>query len=200
MVAGTTHTEYETPLRERYCGMDDGIVKALNRQVTIQLDSSYLYIQMAAWFDTKELGGFANWLRKQAHEEVGHALVLFNYLLDHDAGVALGRVDAKKHFFVSVRDAMGRLLLRGKFIAAGVNRILDMAAGADDDETRFLLTWFASVQLEEEAAVIDMLTRVNACRGEDGPELRRLDAELAGREFAMPELLKNRKETRYMVG
>mgnify|MGYP003623629988 CR=1 FL=1 len=190
----------KSPHRERYRGMDEGIVKALNRQVTVELDSSYLYIQMAEWFDGKELGGFANWLRKQAHEEVGHALVLFNYLLDHDADVALGKVDAKRHFFVSVRDAMAKLLLRGKFIAAGVNRVLDMAAGAEDDETRLLLTWFAAVQLEEEAAVIDMLGRVNACRGEDGPELRQLDAELAGREFAIPELLRNRHSTRYMVG
>lgn len=180
--------------------MDDGIVKALNRQVTVELDSSYLYIQMAEWFDGKDLGGFANWLRKQAHEEVGHALILFNYLLDNDANVALGRVDAKRHSFSSVRDAMGKLLLRGKFIAAGVGRILDLAAGADDDETRLLLTWFAAVQLEEEAAVIDMLGRVNACRGEDGAELRQLDADLAGREFAIPELLRNRNSTRYMVG
>lgn len=180
--------------------MDDGIVKALNRLVTVELDSSYLYVQMAEWFAEKTLSGFANWMRKLAHAEVGHALVLFNYLLDNAAAVRLGRVDAKRHSFVSVRDAMGKLLLRGKFIASGVNNLLDLAAGADDDETRLLLTWFAAAQLEEEAAVIGILERVNTCRGEDGPELRRLDGELAGREFAVPELLKNFRSPRFMVG
>ena len=70
-------------------------------------------------------------------------------------------------------------------------------------QTVLLEQFYKSVKLreiEEEAAVIDMLGRVNACRGEDGPELRQLDAELAGREFAIPELLRNRHSTRYMVG
>ena len=180
--------------------MEGSIVKALNRQVMVELDSSYLYLQMGVWFEDRGLTGFANWLRKQAHEEVAHALILFNHLLDRDADVSLGRVDVKRHVFVSVRDAMGRLLLRGRYIASGVNRLLDLAAIADEDETRLLLTWFAAVQLEEEAAVIDMLERVNACRGEDGPELRCLDAELSGREFAIPELLRNRRPTRFFVG
>ncbi len=184
--------------------MDKSIIKALNQQVMVELDSSYLYIQMAGWFDSRELKGFANWLRKQAHEEVGHALILFNCLLDNDADVSLGRIDPERHTFSSVRDAIAMLLLRGKFIASWVNKLLDLAQEADDDDTRLLLTWLSAVQLEEEAAVLAIIERINianaSSRSGCGPELRELDAELASREFTTPELLKHHRSNRFIAG
>ena len=35
---------------------------------------------MAAWFTSKHLDGFSNWMRAQAQEEYAHAMKLFDYL------------------------------------------------------------------------------------------------------------------------
>ncbi|MCD8139131.1 MAG: hypothetical protein LUE17_05040 [Planctomycetaceae bacterium] len=70
--------------------MDKEIGNALNRQVIDELDSFYLYLQMAAWFDANHLPGFGSWLRQQAHEEVSHAQTIFNYLIGRGATVCLG--------------------------------------------------------------------------------------------------------------
>ena len=172
--------------------MHGDVVTALNRQIVIELDSSYLYLQMAEWFDKRELRGFGACLRQRAHEEVEHALVLFDHLLRNGAKVSLGRVDDRRHRFMSVREVMGKLLLRGKFIASGINLLLDLSQNAEDDETRLLVAWFAAMQLQEEAYVVDLLGRVNACKAEDGGELRELDAELAERAFPESLVVKNR--------
>ena len=39
--------------------------EALNQQVNAELYSSYLYLSMAAYFESINLKGFANWMRVQ---------------------------------------------------------------------------------------------------------------------------------------
>lgn len=47
---------------------------AINKQINAELWSAYLYLSMSAYFESINLGGFANWMRVQAHEELGHAM------------------------------------------------------------------------------------------------------------------------------
>ncbi len=54
--------------------------KALNEQINAELYSSYLYLSMAAWFQTQNLPGFAAWMRVQAKEEDGHAMRFFDFI------------------------------------------------------------------------------------------------------------------------
>ncbi|MDP2362306.1 MAG: ferritin-like domain-containing protein, partial [Ignavibacteria bacterium] len=41
--------------------------KALNTHLNEEFYSSYLYLSMAAYFEAKNLKGFANWMRIQAN-------------------------------------------------------------------------------------------------------------------------------------
>ena len=43
---------------------------ALNEQIKQEFYSSYVYLSMAAYFDSINLPGFAAWMRLQAGEEV----------------------------------------------------------------------------------------------------------------------------------
>ncbi|GAI97728.1 unnamed protein product, partial [marine sediment metagenome] len=52
----------------------------LNKQINAEIWSAYLYLSMSAWFEDKNLAGFANWMRVQYQEEITHALKLFDYI------------------------------------------------------------------------------------------------------------------------
>jgi len=54
--------------------------EAINSQVNAELYSSYLYLSMAAYFESINLRGFANWMKVQAQEELVHAAKFFAYV------------------------------------------------------------------------------------------------------------------------
>ena len=70
------------------------LAKAINEQINKELYSAYLYLQMAAYFETKTLPGFANWMKVQAQEETAHAMIFFNYMSERGEPVELQKIDA----------------------------------------------------------------------------------------------------------
>ncbi len=82
--------------------MEQCIANALNRQIIVELDAAHLYLHMASWLEGNDLRGFGGWLRRQAHEEVGHAIILFNFLKDRGAETSLGNVRRQHSSFSSV--------------------------------------------------------------------------------------------------
>ena len=50
--------------------LTDSMRKALNDQLQAEFYSAYLYLSMSAYFEDKNLSGFANWMRVQAQEEL----------------------------------------------------------------------------------------------------------------------------------
>lgn len=174
--------------------MDPCIANALNKQIVVELDAAYLYMQMADWLEKNDLSGFGSWMRKQAHEEVGHAMIIFNFLKDRNAAVALGNVRQQKYFFASVKDVMDKLLAQGKCIAGNISKILGLAQMSEDKEAAVLLAWFAAVQLEEEELVTNVLLRVNNSYRDAVGDLQEIDAELAQRQGTIPALLKSQRK------
>ena len=56
------------------------IQEAMNEQIKNELYSAYLYLSMSAYFESKDLQGFAQWFRLQADEEYAHAMKMFDYV------------------------------------------------------------------------------------------------------------------------
>jgi ferritin len=54
--------------------------KALNDQINAELYSSYMYLAMAAYFESVDLDGFAHWMELQADEEMEHAKKFYSYI------------------------------------------------------------------------------------------------------------------------
>jgi ferritin len=66
---------------------------ALNGQINAEAYSAYLYLSMSAWFSTRSLLGFANWMRIQAQEELFHATKMFDYVNERGGKVVLAAID-----------------------------------------------------------------------------------------------------------
>ena len=58
--------------------MSDKMQAAINKQINAELYSGYLYLSMAAQFESMNLSGFAHWMRAQAQEELFHAMKFFD--------------------------------------------------------------------------------------------------------------------------
>ena len=72
------------------------VEQALNKQINAELYSSYLYLSMAAFFESHDLQGFAKWFRLQADEEYGHGMKIFDYINDIGGKVTLSEIKGPK--------------------------------------------------------------------------------------------------------
>ena len=62
---------------------------AINDQIAKEFYAAHLYLSMVAWFEDRNLPGFAHWMRMQTEEERAHAMRLFNYLIETGGKVKL---------------------------------------------------------------------------------------------------------------
>jgi len=70
------------------------IEEALNAQVNAELSSAYLYLSMAAWFESQSLTGMAHWMRVQFQEELTHGLKIYDYINERNGRVKLSAIES----------------------------------------------------------------------------------------------------------
>jgi len=72
------------------------IQDAFNKQINAELHSAYLYLSMAAYFESKDLKGMANWMTIQSGEERGHAMRFYDFINDRSGRVLLTQIEAPR--------------------------------------------------------------------------------------------------------
>ena len=66
---------------------------AMNEQIKEELASAYIYLGMAAYCESINLGGFAQWMRAQSNEVLEHALKFFDHLHERGGRVILAALE-----------------------------------------------------------------------------------------------------------
>ena len=145
--------------------------KALNAQLNAEYYSSYMYLSMAAYFESIDLPGFANWMRVQTQEEEFHALKFFDYLVERAGRVALQAIDAPPTEWSSPLNAFEETLKHEQKVTALINDLLFLARDERDNAAEIFLQWYVTEQVEEEDSVNKILM---------------LDKELSQRSFTPP--------------
>jgi len=69
--------------------LSEKLLKQLNSQVNFEFFSAYLYLSMAAYAESIDLSGFANFFRIQVQEEQFHAMKFYDYIFQKDGIVEL---------------------------------------------------------------------------------------------------------------
>ena len=123
---------------------------ALNDQINAELASAYIYLAMAAWFEAENLPGSASWMRRQAGEEVAHAMKIFDYVTDQDGRVVLAAVETPPKDYKDMADVWQKALAHEQKVTGLIHALADLAAKEKDHATGALLQWFATEQVEEE--------------------------------------------------
>lgn len=161
--------------------LSENIDKALNEHLNLEAYSAYLYLSMAAYFESRDLTGFAHWMKVQAREELLHVMKLYDFIHGRNGTVTLTAIPGPPSEWKSVADVMEATLRHEEEISRHINRLVDLVAGERDHATTTFLQWFVAEQVEEEASVNLVLQRVRMV--EDAPGgLFILDQELAKRQ------------------
>lgn len=161
--------------------MDKKLVKAINEQIKNELYSAYLYLSMAAYFESTNLSGFAHWMKIQAKEEYGHAMKFYGFLNDRNERVILQAIDQPPYDFNSVQEVFEKTLAHEKEVTAMINDLYDLAQKVSDNATMVFLHWYITEQVEEENNAVVILDKIKAIKSEPAG-LMMLDSILGKRE------------------
>ncbi len=154
---------------------------AVNAQMNEEMFSEYIYLSMSAYFESRNLKGFAHWMRKQAGEERVHAMKFYGYLFDR-AGVAV--FDAMKKpeaKWASPLAAFEAAYNHEKYITGCLEKLHDLAGKENDKATQVLLHWYIDEQVEEEASALEIVEKLRMI-GSSVNGLMMLDQALGKRE------------------
>ncbi len=161
--------------------IDVRMAEALNKQINEELYSAYLYLSMSAYFEALGLRGFAKWMRIQSKEELGHAMKIYDYLIDQNAEVKLLQIKEPPHSWDSLTHAIEAAYEHEKYITGKINELVSLAESLNDRATNNLLQWFIDEQVEEEKNTYELLRKVKMVEKHVGGLLI-LDKELGERE------------------
>jgi ferritin len=159
-----------------------------NNQVKHELESAYLYLAMAAWFDGEGLAGMARWMRAQTQEEVTHALRFVKHLRDRGGRVKLFGLAEPAGEWASPLAAFEAAYKHEQFITGRINLLAKLSREENDFASQGMLQWFVDEQVEEEETALAVVQKLKLVAG-DGRGLLMLDNELGTRTFVLvPEL------------
>ncbi len=161
--------------------LEDKMLSALNEQINKEIFSAYLYYSMAAYFDSLNLEGFANWMKVQAKEELAHAQKMYDYIYDKDGVVELGSIDKPKKEWESPLEAFKDAYDHELSVTQSIDKLVDLAKELNDHATQNFLQWFVNEQVEEEAntkKIVDTLQMM----GESKTALFMYNGQLGSRQ------------------
>lgn len=155
--------------------------QALNNQINAELYSAYLYLAMSAYMEDNNWKGMAAWLKKQAGEEVGHAMKIFAYVYDRNGSVSLESIKKPSSGWKSPLQVFEQAYQHELSVTGMINNLMKVANSENDTATISYLKWFIDEQVEEESQALEIVNTLKLIK--DAPAaLLMLDHELANRK------------------
>jgi ferritin len=160
---------------------------SLNAQLNAELYSSYLYLSMAAYYESIDLKGFSHWMRVQAQEELYHAMKFYDFINENGGKAIMRPIDGPPTEWDSPSGPFDNTLKHEQKVTGLINDLVNLAIEEKDHATNNFLQWFVKEQVEEEASANELVQKLKLTGGE-GNGLLMLDRELAQRKplFAFP--------------
>lgn len=153
---------------------------AMNEQINKEFFSSYLYLSMAAYFEDKNLMGFAHWMRLQADEEREHAMKIYDFVLDRGGRVMLTAIDGPATDWKSNLEVAEEVAAHEAKVTASINALYELAMQEKDYPAQAMLQWFITEQVEEEKNAAELVAKLKLIE-ERGTAVLMLDHRLSKR-------------------
>lgn len=164
------------------------IEEAFSEQVKYELESAYIYLSMAAYFDAEGFAGMGQWMRAQVQEEVTHAMRFYKHIVERGGRVRFHPLAIPPQEWKSPLAAFEAAYEHEKFITGKIDGLVKLAQAESDHASRTLLQWFVDEQVEEEASTSKVVQDLRLV-GNDGRGMLMLDRELGTRTFVLaPDL------------
>lgn len=154
----------------------------INEQIKKELDSAYLYLEVADFYESNGLKGFANWFKVQAKEEQDHAEIFYNFLHSMNEPVMFYKIEPSGKIFSTLLEPLEEALEHEQFISASINNIVSEANEENEYAALTMLEWFVKEQMEEEENAQELIDSMKLF-GDSCGGLYALDKDLSCREY-----------------
>jgi ferritin len=141
--------------------------KAINDQITAELWSSNLYLQMSYFLKHQGWDGYSSWLRKHSLEERQHATRMADYMTDRGGIVRLQMIDVVPEGWGSILEIFEHSLSHEKMVSKMIDTIVTLSREEHDYATENFFRTFVDEQVEEEALFGDIVDKLRKA-GESG--------------------------------
>ncbi|HHT7855736.1 non-heme ferritin [Pasteurella multocida] len=158
--------------------LSQAIAEKLNEQINLEFYSSNVYLQMSAWCAHHGYKGAAAFLLRHADEEMEHMQKLFNYISETSGMPLLGKIEAPKNDYKTLKEIFEITLEHEKFVTSKINELVEVTFAHKDYSTFNFLQWYVAEQHEEEMLFNSIIDKFNLL-GEDGRSLYFIDRDLA---------------------
>ncbi len=160
--------------------LSEKMEKAFNDQINAEIFSSYLYLSMAAYFESQNWMGFAAWMKTQSQEEYGHAMKFFKYVNDVGGKVTLDAIEKPKNNWEFPLAVFEEAHKHELYITERINKLVALADLEKDYAANIFLNYFVTEQVEEIATVNQIIHKFKLI-GDNKSSLFFLDRELGMR-------------------
>tara|TARA_B100001769_G_scaffold103631_1_gene80415 strand:- start:14 stop:535 length:522 start_codon:yes stop_codon:yes gene_type:complete len=165
------------------------VEEALNKQISLEGNSSQFYLAMASWAESQGYNGTAEFLYRQTDEERQHMLKLIRYVNERGGTAIIPPIDGPPVNFEGLEKVFEMLLQHELKVTAAVNNVVHICLEEKDYTTHNFMQWYVSEQIEEEATARGILDRIKLTGAEKGG-LYLFDRDLenlAGGSVSVPE-------------
>ncbi|MBL4604196.1 MAG: ferritin [Flavobacteriaceae bacterium] len=144
------------------------IEDALNAQVTVEAESSQVYLAMASWAETLGFEGVATFMYAHSDEERQHMLKLVKFINERGGHAKVSELSAPPTEFGSFREMFENLFEHEVMVSSSINDLVDVTLQEKDYATHNFLQWYVSEQIEEEALARNILDKINLIGDDKG--------------------------------
>jgi ferritin len=144
------------------------IEKALNGQITIEAESSQVYLSMASWAETQGFEGVAAFMYTHSDEERMHMLKLVKFINERGGHAKISTLKAPPVSFGSFKEMFQNLFDHEVMVSASINDLVHISLEQRDYATHNFLQWYVAEQIEEEALARNILDKINLIGDDKG--------------------------------
>ena len=137
------------------------IEAALNNQVTVEAESSQVYLAMASWAENLGFEGVSQFMYAHSDEERQHMLKLIKFINERGGHAKVSKLNAPPTEFGSFKDMFQTLFDHEVMVSKTINDLVDVSLQEKDYATHNFLQWYVSEQIEEEALARNILDKIN---------------------------------------
>ena len=153
--------------------------KVINDQITAELWSAHLYLQMAYFLKSQGWDGLSHWMKIHSREEKEHAMSMADYLTDRGGQVKLQMINLVPEGWGSATEVFEHSLSQEKMVSKMIDKIVLHAIEEQDFATENFFRKFVDEQVEEEALFAGIVDRM---KSGGGAGLLFMDKELGRRQ------------------
>ena len=137
--------------------LSERFVEALNAQIGREFAAAHQYTAIGAHYAATTFPRLAAFFYEQAGDEREHAMKMVNYLIDRGVQPDIGGVEAPRGTFGDQVEPIRHALEQERQVTIKISELFEIARETRDYASEQFMQWFLEEQVEEEAAMGDLL-------------------------------------------